>query len=105
LRFYAFHYVLNLLWAPLFFGLQRIRAAQVLNFFLLASLGSVMAAVLSISPLCSILLTPYFAWLSFATVLNGAICRLNPTVKGYNEAMLQAGIQRLRAEAGKRAGL
>ena len=64
-----------------------------------------MAAFSSISPLCSPLLVPYLAWLSFATVLNGAICRLNPTVKGYNEAMLQAGIQRLRSEAGKQAGL
>ena len=105
LKAFAFHYSLNLLWAPLFFGLQRIRAAQVLNFFLISSLGGVMAAFSSISPLCSLLLVPYLAWLSFATVLNGAICRLNPTVKGYNEAMLQAGIQRLRSEAGKQAGL
>lgn len=59
----------------------------------------------SISPLASYLLVPYFAWLTFATFLNGAICKLNPTVKGYNDAMLQAGILKLRKEAGRRAGL
>mmetsp|Transcript_23617 Transcript_23617/g.49199 ORF Transcript_23617/g.49199 Transcript_23617/m.49199 type:complete len:233 (+) Transcript_23617:2-700(+) len=102
---YAFHYILNLLWAPLFFGLQRIRSAQVLNFILLSSLSSAMYLIARISPFSSALLIPYFAWLTFATFLNGAICRLNPTVKGYNEAMLQAGIMRLRSQAGSRVGL
>lgn len=64
---------------------------------------------------------PYFLWLLFATGLNQMICKLNPTVNGtnnamiqaelcefgpgYNDAMLQHDIQILQIAAAKYAGL
>ena len=68
------HYVANLLWAPLFFGLKKLKLAAVLQFGLLGSL----AAVWSSFKKDARLLVPYAAWLAYATVLNLAICRLNP---------------------------
>ena len=68
------HYIANLAWAPLFFGLKKLKLAAALQFGLLGSL----AAVWSSFKKDARLLIPYAAWLSYATVLNLAICRLNP---------------------------
>ena len=79
IKLFFAHYILNLFWAPLFFGLKRLRAACVLNFGLLTSLLVVMKHIHPLNPLASHLLFPYFGWLSFALALNVEICRLNPT--------------------------
>ena len=68
------HYVANLLWAPLFFGLKKLKLAALLQFGLLGSLAAVWSAFKKDARL----LIPYAAWLAYATVLNLAICRLNP---------------------------
>ena len=68
------HYVANLAWAPLFFGLKKLKLAALLQFGLLGTL----AAVWSSFKKDARLLIPYAAWLAYATVLNLAICRLNP---------------------------
>mmetsp|Transcript_9878 Transcript_9878/g.13921 ORF Transcript_9878/g.13921 Transcript_9878/m.13921 type:complete len:246 (+) Transcript_9878:82-819(+) len=99
------HYFLNLVWAPVFFGMQRLRAAHAINFFLLPSLLVIIPNFYRINPLSGLLLLPYLFWLSFATKLNETICRLNPTEKGYNNAMLEADISKLQDEAAKRVGL
>merc|ERR1719183_3262404 len=57
------HYIANLAWAPLFFGLKKLK----------------LAAVWSAFKKDARLLIPYAAWLSYATILNLAICRLNPS--------------------------
>ena len=44
-------------------------------------------------------LVPYLCWLLFATWLNLAICRLNPTANGYNNAAWQAGLSKLQKRA------
>ena len=43
--------------------------------------------------------SPYLVWLSFATVLNWAVVRRNPTVNGYNDARFQADLLKLRKKA------
>ena len=68
------HYIANLAWAPLFFGLKKLKLAAALQFGLLGSL----AAVWSSFKKDARLLIPYAVWLSYATILNLAICRLNP---------------------------
>ena len=68
------HYIANLAWAPLFFGLKKLKLAAALQFALLGSL----AAVWSSFKKDARLLIPYAAWLAYATILNLAICRLNP---------------------------
>mmetsp|Transcript_485 Transcript_485/g.1018 ORF Transcript_485/g.1018 Transcript_485/m.1018 type:complete len:246 (+) Transcript_485:317-1054(+) len=91
-KLWTVHYGLNLLWAPLFFGLQRFKTALGINIMLLATLAGVLKQFYLIDPLSAYLLAPYLLWLSYATVLNWAVCRLNPTVNGNNKAKIQAGL-------------
>lgn len=100
------HFLLNVTWAPVFFGLQRLRAALLMNYGLLASLCfGILPRFASSNALSAWLLVPYAVWLLYATALNQAVCRLNPTVKGYNNAMLQADLLKLQQGAAKYAGL
>lgn len=70
--------VLNFLWSYLFFGQKKLRLA----FFELVVLWlSILATAIlfaKIDALAAGLLVPYLLWTAFATVLNGAIAKLNP---------------------------
>jgi len=72
------HFALNLVWAPIFFGLKFLRLGALINVSLLSSLFVVITKFNAIDPTTPYLLAPYLVWLSFATVLNFEICRLNP---------------------------
>ncbi|KAL1498935.1 hypothetical protein AB1Y20_013456 [Prymnesium parvum] len=96
---FAAHYAANLAWAPVFFGLRRLRLALALNLALCASLALLVAQYSRASAAAGLLLLPYLAWVLFATALNVAICRLNPTEGGYNNAMLQAELAQLQRRA------
>jgi tryptophan-rich sensory protein len=89
---WGIHYALNLLWAPTFFGLKYLRMGQVINYFLLSTLGVTLSYFHRIDSLAAYLQIPYFLWLIYATILNQAICKLNPTVDGTNTAMIQADL-------------
>ncbi len=70
--------LLNALWTPLFFGLQQpgVAFAEILLLWL-----AILATLLAFRPVSRAafwLLVPYLAWVSFATVLNGTLWRLNP---------------------------
>ena len=97
------HYCLNLMWAPVFFGLQKLRFALFMNFALIASLAVLIVQYAAVSRSSALLLLPYMAWLLFATALNVAICKLNPTSQGYSNARLQADTARLQKLAYERA--
>ncbi|GMH47536.1 hypothetical protein TrLO_g8189 [Triparma laevis f. longispina] len=105
LKLFTSHYILNLLWAPLFFGLKKIRLAHCLNYLLLSTLALTIKCFYSLNKLSSLLLLPYLIWLLFATRLNSKICEMNPTKNGYNNAMLEAGLIKLQNDARQRAGL
>ena len=102
------HYALNLTWAPVFFGLKRLRLGLWINYLLV---GTLVAGVLPLfaesNQLSALLLVPYAAWLIYATILNQAICRLNPVLdaRGYNEAKFQADLIQLQEEAATYAGI
>jgi benzodiazapine receptor len=120
-KLWAIHYALNLIWAPIFFGMKRLRLGFIVNLVLIATLGLTMPLFHRIDPLSAYLQVPYFLWLIFATKLNESICCLNPTVggmnaamvqsdlcksgPGYNDAMLQFDIEKLQTAAAKYAGL
>ena len=94
------HLVANVVWAPIFFGLQRLRLALYLNVALIASLAVLILQYNAAAGAASaLLLCPYMAWLLFATALNFRICALNPTSQAYNSAMLQADLAKLQARA------
>lgn len=98
------HLSFNLLWAPVFFKKQRLRAGQVINIVLLVTLSVILRQFYTLDPVASFLLLPYLGWAIFATILNEDICRRNPTDKyGYNEAKFQAGLANLQANARKYA--
>ena len=103
------HYIMNISWAPIFFGLKRLRMGHVLNVLLLVTLIPIIGIYFSIDVWSGVLLLPYLLWLGLATRLSSEVCKLNPTeVKlgyWYNNAKLQDQIWKLRKEAGKRVGL
>jgi tryptophan-rich sensory protein len=68
---------LNLLWSPLFFRYRRPDWALAEVPFLWLSILAPIIALAPISRTASLLLVPYLLWVSFATVLNIAIVRLN----------------------------
>ena len=100
------HYALNIIWAPTFFGMKRLRLGHGINLALVSSLAfGVIPLFYRVNPLSAYLLLPYLAWLAFATALSGTICQLNPTENGYNNAMLEDDIRRLQEEAARKIGL
>lgn len=79
---FASNAVCHLLWSPLFFKLRRPDWALVEVFFLWASLVAMVVLLWPISPLASLLVWPYLAWVSFAAFLNWTIVRLNGSFGG-----------------------
>lgn len=64
----------------MFFGLQKIGAAVATIVVLDVAVLVTMLAFRSVDRVAGLLMAPYLAWVAFATVLNVAIWRLNPTV-------------------------
>jgi tryptophan-rich sensory protein len=103
---WAVHFLLNISWAPTFFGRQQFRAGYIIQILMVLTLAvTVIPPFYAVDPVAGCLLLPYMAWITFATFLNRTICAMNPTVKGYNDGMLQAQIQKLQGDAAKYAGL
>lgn len=74
---YALQLVLNAAWTPLFFGMHRPDLGLVDIVLVWLSIVATIALFLPISAAAALLLTPYLAWVTFATALNFAIWRLN----------------------------
>ena len=74
---FALQLVLNSAWSLLFFGLHRVDLALIDIVLLLAAIAATALSFRPRSAVAALLLVPYLAWVSFATVLNFAIWRLN----------------------------
>lgn len=68
---------LNALWTPLFFGLRRPDLAFAEILLLWVAIAWTISAFRRVDRLAAALLWPYLAWVSFATVLNGTLWRMN----------------------------
>ena len=68
---------LHLLWSPLFFKWKRPDLALAEVAFLWASVLTLAVFLRPYSELASWLVVPYLAWVSFATILNYVIARMN----------------------------
>ncbi|MBV9088046.1 MAG: tryptophan-rich sensory protein [Acidobacteriaceae bacterium] len=68
---------LNATWSYVFFGLQRPGLALLDIVALLAAIIATMTSFVPLSRLAFWLMTPYVAWVSYATFLNFGIWRLN----------------------------
>lgn len=80
--YYCAAWVLNLSWSPLFFTLQRPDLSFVVILAMLTCIALNIRAFYPVSRLAAYLLVPYFAWVSFATYLNGYIFFMNPARRG-----------------------
>jgi tryptophan-rich sensory protein len=68
---------LNFAWSWIFFRRHELGAALVEVVILWAAIGATTLAFARVSPLAAWLMAPYLAWVTFASVLNGAFWRLN----------------------------
>lgn len=103
---WIFHYALNLSWAPIFFSAKRLRLGLWINYLLVGTLTAVVFLFWKSNPTSAALLVPYALWLAYATALNQAICKLNPTdSNGYNAAKFEDELIRLQKKAATFAGL
>jgi len=68
---------LNFAWSLLFFRFHHIGAALLEIVLLWACIGAATLLFARVSPLAAWLMTPYWAWVSFAAILNAAFWRLN----------------------------
>ena len=71
--------VLNAAWSPAFFGLRRPDLGLIVIAALWLAIASTVAAFAAVSATAAWLMVPYLVWVSFATALNFAIWRLNPS--------------------------
>jgi benzodiazapine receptor len=70
--------LLNFLWTPVFFTAHRIDLALVVIVLLLASILVFIVRSAGRDRIAALLFVPYALWVSFATILNVALLRLNP---------------------------
>ena len=68
---------LNGLWSVLFFGLQAPGYALLEIILLWIAIGVTTVLFWRVTPSAGAMMLPYWAWVSFATVLNGYIWMLN----------------------------
>ncbi|MGB8226299.1 MAG: TspO/MBR family protein [Sedimentisphaerales bacterium] len=69
--------VFNALWTPIFFGAKQPLIAFGDIILLWLAIASTIICFYRVYKLSAILLVPYILWVSFAAVLNAAICMLN----------------------------
>ena len=77
LALFLLQLALNFLWSWIFFKQHAIGAALIEVVLLWASIGATTLVFARVSPVAAWLMAPYLAWVSFASVLNGAYWRLN----------------------------
>lgn len=79
LALFAVQLVLNFLWTPLFFRYHLLRGALAEIIVMWLAIGATTLAFGRLDAAAAWLMAPYWAWVSYAAVLNAAIARLNPT--------------------------
>jgi translocator protein len=80
LTLFGVQLILNMTWSWLFFGLHSPGAAFAEVLLLWVAIAATMTAFWFRSALAGLLFVPYLAWVSFASLLNFAIWRLNSQV-------------------------
>ena len=79
---FAVQLLLNLVWSPLFFGMQQITYALYLLFAIDVAVLATVALFWRVRPLAGAMLLPYLAWALFATLLNWQFLEANPGADG-----------------------
>jgi tryptophan-rich sensory protein len=79
LSLFVIQLALNLAWTWIFFRKHAIGAAAVEVTLLWCSIGATTVLFSQVSATAAWLMSPYWAWVTFASILNATIWRLNPT--------------------------
>ncbi len=74
---FGVQFVLNLLWSPVFFGMENPKAALVIIVLMWIFIVATIRAFGKTDKTAAYLLIPYLLWVSFASLLNAAIVYLN----------------------------
>jgi benzodiazapine receptor len=82
LTVFAVHFVFNLAWTPVFFGMQEIAGALLVIALVAVTLVAVIVLFWRVRRLAGVLLLPYLAWVLFAAALNFQFLQLNPEADG-----------------------
>lgn len=69
--------LLNAIWSPVFFGLEAPGLALAVIVALFCALALTVRSFFAVDRVAGWMMTPYLAWVAFATALNGAIVALN----------------------------
>ena len=69
--------VFNAFWTPIFFGAKQPLIAFADIVILWLAIAATIGSFYRVSKPAAVLLVPYIVWVSFAAVLNAAICMLN----------------------------
>ena len=95
------HYVLNMCWAPVFFGLGKTKLAFTINGMLLLAMPYLVYLYAAVDRVAAAMLVPYTAWISCVMVMNWAIGELNlMEKKEAKEAKKQWGVaKKMKKEA------
>lgn len=77
LGLFAVQMILNVLWTPVFFGLEGLGWALAVIVVLWVGIVGTIGAFARVDRRAALLLAPYLLWVSFATVLSYELWRLN----------------------------
>jgi len=78
LLLFIFHFLFNLAWMPVFFGMQDIEMGLYVIIGAVITLLPALYGFWKIRWIAGALLVPYLAWLLFAALLNYEFLQLNP---------------------------
>ena len=81
IAFFAFQFILNLAWSPLFFAAHQVFAAFVLILFMIAASVAATVVMGRVRTEAAWLMVPYLCWISFAAILNWQTHALNPNAE------------------------
>ena len=88
LNLFFFHLFLNAIWSPIFFGLNNMWLGLIILLTMVVTLVVIVKNFYKIDKMAAYLLAPYLLWISFASLLNYSIWRLNPE-NGINNVFAQ----------------
>jgi len=77
LALFLLQLALNFAWSWIFFKQHALGAALAEVVLLWATIGAATLVFTRVAPVAAWLMAPYLAWVTFASVLNGAFWRLN----------------------------
>ena len=75
---FSFHLFLNAIWSPIFFGLKNLGLAFFVIILMDISLIVIIKNFYKLNKIASLMLIPYLLWISFASLLNYSVWKLNP---------------------------